>query len=40
MNFKSLAVIVGESAREYVARTKGLASALKYHGIEVPDDEI
>lgn len=33
--FESLAMIVGESAREYA---KGLARAVKYYGIEVPNE--
>lgn len=34
-NFKQLAMTVGESAREYVSRAKGLVSAVRYHGIAV-----
>lgn len=33
-------MIFGVPVREYVARAKGLASAMKYYGIEVPDEEI
>lgn len=33
-------MIVGESAREYVAIAKILVSAVKYDEIEVPDKEI
>lgn len=33
-------IVGGESSRENVARTKGLASAVKYHGIMINDEEI
>lgn len=39
-DFESLAMIIGESACEYVARVKGLASVVKYHGVEVTNEEI
>lgn len=39
-DFELLAMIVGESAREYVARAKGLAGTVRYHGIDVTDEEI
>lgn len=38
-NFEILAMM-GESAREYVARAKGLASAVKYRGVDVTDEEV
>ena len=34
------AVSVGEFAREYLARAKGSATAVRYHGIAVNDEEI
>lgn len=39
-DIESVTMIVGESAREYLARAKGLASAAKYHEVEVADKEI
>lgn len=37
---EALAMIVEESVREFVARAKRLASAVKYYRLEVPDEEI
>lgn len=33
-------MIVGENAREYVARVKGLARAMEYHGIGIAEEKI
>lgn len=33
-------MIVGESAHEYVARTIGMANYVRYHKVEITDDEI
>ena len=33
-------MIAGESVREYVARAKGLAQAVKYFDVEVTDEKI
>lgn len=35
-----MSINASESAREYVARTNGLANAVRYHEIEVEDEEI
>lgn len=35
--FDELVMIVGEPAREYITRAKGLAVAVRYHGIDVSD---
>lgn len=37
-NFESLGMIVGESAREYVARVKGLASEVRYDSVEATEE--
>lgn len=39
-NFQSLALMVGESAREYIAKAKGLGSTVQHNGVEVPDENI
>lgn len=36
-NFESLTMMVGEPARESIARAKGLGSTVKHHRVEVPD---
>lgn len=36
----SLAIIVRLFAREYTAWAKSLGSAVKHHGVEVPNEEI
>ena len=33
-------MIVGESAREYITRAKGLAAAVRYHGIDLMDEQL
>lgn len=38
--FESLAMILGQSVREYVARAEGLASAVRYHRVDVADGGI
>lgn len=38
--FDQFAMIVGEFIREYVARAKGLAIAVRYHGVVINDEEI
>ena len=40
IKFESLSMIVGESAREHVAKAKGLARAVEYHGIDVTEEKI
>ena len=37
-DFESLSMIVDESAREYVARVKGLARAVEHHGVDVAEE--
>lgn len=36
--FEALTMIVGESAREFIARAKGLARGKGYHGVDVPSN--
>jgi len=38
--FESLSMLVDESMREYVARGKGLARAVEFHGVEVTEEKI
>lgn len=39
-NFKRSTMSAGESAREYVARAKELVNAVRYHNVEMEDEEI
>lgn len=39
-NYEALTTVIGKSALEYVARAKGLASAVKYYGRAELDEEI
>lgn len=36
-NIKSLTMIVGEPARESIAKAKGLGSTVRHRGVEAPD---
>ena len=38
--FDELYMTVGEPAREYITRAKGLAAAVRYHGIDVTDEQL
>ena len=38
--FNELCITVGEPAREYITRAKGLAAAVRYHGIDVTDKQL
>lgn len=38
--FESLAMMLGERVREYVARAKGLVNAVRYHGVKVTEEDI
>lgn len=38
--FDQLAMIVRESARECITRAKGLATAVRYHSIDVTDEQV
>lgn len=37
--FDELRMRVGEPVREYITRAKGLAAAVRYHGIDVTDKQ-
>lgn len=39
-DYEQLAMIIGESAGKYLARVKGLAAAIRYHGVVVDNKEI
>ena len=38
--FDELTMIVGESAREYTTRAKGLAAAVRHHGVERTNEQL
>ena len=38
--FNELCMAVGEPARECITRAKGLAAAVRYHGIDVTDEQL
>ena len=40
LNFEELSIGNAESMKEYIARAKSIALNVKYHGIEVPEQEI
>lgn len=39
-NFETMAIMVGEPAREYIARVKGLTNAVKYHRVELANIKV
>ena len=38
--FNELKMTVGESAREYMTRARGLAAAVRHHGVEITDEQL
>ena len=38
--FNGLEMNIGETAREYITRAKGLAAAVKHHGVEIDDKQL